>query len=86
MPPYTTLYDANIWSWRTCVAHISHRCLEEPCLIGAMLAWMAINIALTIAANISVFIEPIAQGSGIPEVGSWLAMPCTRWSRKHGEE
>jgi hypothetical protein len=35
-----------------------------------MLAWMAINIALTIAANISVFIEPIAQGSGIPEVGS----------------
>lgn len=51
------------------------RCVGSPCLIGCLFAWSGINMAFTAIANFCVYLEPIAQGSGIPEVCVmfWLA-------------
>ncbi|KJE93096.1 voltage gated chloride channel protein, variant [Capsaspora owczarzaki ATCC 30864] len=49
------------------------RCVDDECLDQSVLLWMGIDIFLvSIACLLVLFVEPIAQGSGIPEIKCYL--------------
>lgn len=48
-------------------------CVENDCLSQSMLLWIAIDLALvSVACCLVLFLEPVAQGSGIPEIKCYL--------------
>uniref|UniRef100_H2Z225 CBS domain-containing protein n=1 Tax=Ciona savignyi TaxID=51511 RepID=H2Z225_CIOSA len=49
------------------------RCVKDSCLYIPLLLWIAINISLvTVASLLTVFIAPVAAGSGIPQIKCFL--------------
>eukprot|EP00051_Salpingoeca_urceolata_P009927 m.120580 g.120580 ORF g.120580 m.120580 type:complete len:797 (-) comp16508_c0_seq1:1550-3940(-) len=48
-------------------------CVKNDCLVKSYFSWIGMDILfVTVAASLVVFIEPIAQGSGIPEIKCYL--------------
>lgn len=47
-------------------------CSEKGCLVLSLLELLAFNLAFVFIASMLVLIEPVAAGSGIPEIKSYL--------------
>ncbi|CAF0877320.1 unnamed protein product [Rotaria sordida] len=47
-------------------------CLSEHCLFKPYLAWIGINISMVLIAGLLILWEPVARGSGIPQVKCYL--------------
>eukprot|EP00048_Salpingoeca_helianthica_P006656 m.101278 g.101278 ORF g.101278 m.101278 type:complete len:794 (-) comp14087_c0_seq2:78-2459(-) len=63
----------NISTWKFgMLSSVMQGCVGSMCLFGCLFAWAGINIAFTSVANFCAHLEPIAQGSGIPEIKCYL--------------
>ncbi|CAF3399220.1 unnamed protein product [Rotaria sp. Silwood1] len=47
-------------------------CLSEHCLFKPYLTWISINISMVLVAGFLILWEPVARGSGIPQVKCYL--------------
>ncbi|KAJ3586797.1 hypothetical protein NHX12_013189 [Muraenolepis orangiensis] len=54
------------------VGHSVEECSEKGCLALSLLALLAFNMSFVFIASMLVLIEPVAAGSGIPEIKSYL--------------
>lgn len=56
----------------TVVGDSVERCTEQGCLPVSLLELLAFNLTFVLLASMMVLIEPVAAGSGIPEIKSYL--------------
>ncbi|KAM7405444.1 hypothetical protein PAMP_012706 [Pampus punctatissimus] len=56
----------------TLVGHSVERCTDSGCLPLSLLELLAFNMTFVFIASVLVLIEPVAAGSGIPEIKSYL--------------
>ncbi|KAG7274845.1 hypothetical protein CRUP_038818 [Coryphaenoides rupestris] len=54
------------------VGHSVEECSEKGCLALSLLELLAFNLSFVFIASMLVLIEPVAAGSGIPEIKSYL--------------
>ncbi|XP_062566796.1 H(+)/Cl(-) exchange transporter 7-like isoform X2 [Saccostrea cucullata] len=55
------------------ISHYFDECAKNNCLYQPALLWMGINLVVTIAgASLVTFLQPLAAGSGIPYIKSYL--------------
>ena len=66
------MYIATWRSTLTFVCVAVEVCSEKGCLALSLLELMAFNLTFVFIASMLVLIEPVAAGSGIPEIKSYL--------------